>query len=166
MKIGKKKIGQNYPAFLIAEAGVNHNGSVRIAKKLIDVAVKCGADAVKFQTFKAENIIIPKGPKAKYHIETTGSDKNQSWYQLLKSQEISKEMHIKLMKYCKLKKCLSCQVGFELMKLKLKSKSKLIEKKIHFKNDNYTISSKKIKSIFKPMSVQETINEYVKEMEN
>ena len=51
MKIGKKKIGQNYPAFLIAEAGVNHNGSLRIAKKLIDVAVKCGADAVKFQTF-------------------------------------------------------------------------------------------------------------------
>ncbi len=113
MKIGKKKIGQNYPAFLIAEAGVNHNGSVRIAKKLIDVAVKCGADAVKFQTFKAENIIIPKGPKAKYHIETTGSDKNQSWYQLLKSQEISKEMHIKLIKYCKLKKIIFLSTPYD-----------------------------------------------------
>ena len=53
----------------------------------------------------------------------------------------------------------------ELMKLKLKSKSKLIEKKIHFKNNNYTINYK-IKSIFKPMSVEETINEYLKEMEN
>tara|TARA_B100000401_G_scaffold400334_1_gene312018 strand:- start:491 stop:673 length:183 start_codon:yes stop_codon:yes gene_type:complete len=54
----------------------------------------------------------------------------------------------------------------ELMKLKLKSKSKLTEKKIYFKCNNYTISCKKIKSIFKPMSVQETINEYLKEMEN
>ena len=54
---------------IIAEAGVNHNGSIDLAKKLVDVASEARADYVKFQTFKAENIIIPKGPKAKYHIE-------------------------------------------------------------------------------------------------
>jgi N,N'-diacetyllegionaminate synthase len=113
MKIGKKKIGKNHPAFLIAEAGVNHNGSLKIGKKLIDVAVKSGADAVKFQTFKAENIIIPDGPKAKYHLETTGSDKSQSWYQLLKTQEISKKMHIELIKYCKKKKIIFLSTPYD-----------------------------------------------------
>ena len=104
INIGRKKIGKDQPVFLIAEAGVNHNGSYRIGKKLIDVAVDCGADAVKFQTFKADNIIIPKGPKAKYHLETTGSNSKLSWFELLKTQEISKEMHIKLINYCKKKK--------------------------------------------------------------
>lgn len=113
MKIGKKKIGKNYPAFLIAEAGVNHNGSLKIGKKLIDIAAKCGADAVKFQTFLAENIITPDGPKAKYHIETTGSDKDQTWYQLLKSQEISKKMHIELIKHCKKKKIIFLSTPYD-----------------------------------------------------
>tara|TARA_S200000501_G_scaffold276234_1_gene260092 strand:- start:2103 stop:3149 length:1047 start_codon:yes stop_codon:yes gene_type:complete len=138
MKIGKKKIGQNYPAFLIAEAGVNHNGSLRIAKKLIDVAVKCGADAVKFQTFKAENIIIPNGPKAKYHIETTGSDKSQSWYQLLKSQEISKKMHIELIKYCKIKKIIFLSTPYDNESADLLDKLGIEAYKIaSTDNDNY-----------------------------
>ena len=104
LKIENKKININSPIYIIAEAGVNHNGSIKKAKKLIDAAVKAKADAVKFQTFKAENIIIPKGPKAKYHIKTTGTDKNLSWFDLLKSQEISKKMHIELIKHCKKKK--------------------------------------------------------------
>ena len=99
INIERKKIGKNKPVFLIAEAGVNHNGSYEIGKKLIDVAVASGADAVKFQTFKADNIIIPKGPKAKYHLETTGSNSKLSWFELLKTQEISREMHIKLINY-------------------------------------------------------------------
>ena len=123
---------------MIAEAGVNHNGSIRIAKKLIDVAVKCGADAVKFQTFKAENIIIPKGPKAKYHIETTGSDKNQSWYQLLKSQEISKKMHIELIKYCKRKKIIFLSTPYDKESADLLDELGLEAYKIaSTDNDNY-----------------------------
>ena len=102
--IDKKKINKNSPTYIIAEAGVNHNGSLIKAKKLIDVAANAKADAVKFQTFKTENIIIPKGPKAKYHIETTGNDKSLSWFDLLKSQEISNKMHKELIKYCKRKK--------------------------------------------------------------
>ena len=57
--------------FIIAEAGVNHNGSISIAKKLIDMAVKAGADAVKFQTFKAENLVTMNAKKANYQKKMT-----------------------------------------------------------------------------------------------
>ena len=57
---------------IIAEAGVNHNGSIEIAKKLIDVAVDAGVDYVKFQTFKTENVISKSAKKATYQIENTG----------------------------------------------------------------------------------------------
>ena len=100
LKIGNKLIGENHPIFFIAEAGVNHNGSIALGKKLIDAAVDAKADAVKFQTFKTDNIIVPDAPKSSYHIETTGSDNQQTWYELLKTQEMSKEMHIELIKYC------------------------------------------------------------------
>ena len=78
---------------IIAEIGVNHCGKLHLAKKLIDVAVDAGADAVKFQTFRAENLNTVNAPKSQYHIDTTGNDEDQSWYELLKSQEISLEMH-------------------------------------------------------------------------
>ena len=57
--------------FIIAEAGVNHNGSIELAKELIDVAVKSGADAVKFQTFKTENLVSKKANKAEYQKATS-----------------------------------------------------------------------------------------------
>ena len=59
-----------------------------------------GADAVKFQTFKTENIITSDAPKSTYHIETTGDDREQTWFELLKTQEISKNMHVDLIEYC------------------------------------------------------------------
>ena len=98
--IDGRKIGDGHPVFFIAEAGVNHNGSVELGKKLIDVAVEAGADAVKFQTFKADELNTETAPKSSYHIETTGEDNEQSWYELLKTQEISREMHIELIEYC------------------------------------------------------------------
>jgi N,N'-diacetyllegionaminate synthase len=99
IKIKNKFIGNDYPIFFIAEAGVNHNGSLKLAKKLIDVAKSSGADAVKFQSFFAEEIILPNAPKSTYHIETTGNDKKQTWMELLKTQEISKSMLKKLINY-------------------------------------------------------------------
>ena len=99
-KIQNKMVGDGHPLFFIAEAGVNHNGSVKLGKKLIDIAVDAKADAVKFQTFKTENIITPKAPKSTYHVETTGSDNDQTWYELLKTQEMSKKMHVELIDYC------------------------------------------------------------------
>ena len=103
IKIESRRIGGNNPVFFIAEAGVNHNGSTELGLRLIDAAVEAKADAVKFQTFKTDNIITPEAPKSTYHIQTTGGDKVQTWYELLKTQEISENMHIKLMKYCKQK---------------------------------------------------------------
>lgn len=99
IKIGNKMVGEGYPVFVIAEAGVNHNGDITIAKKLVDIAKKAGCDAVKFQTFKTENIITKTAPKAKYHLETT--DPKDSWYNLLKSQELDKNAHYELSEYCK-----------------------------------------------------------------
>ena len=109
----KKNISDNGKCFVIAEAGVNHNGSLKIAKKLVDIAVHAKADAVKFQTFLADEIILKKAPKARYHIETTGSDKSLSWYELLKSQEISIKMHKDLINYCNKKKIIFMSTPYD-----------------------------------------------------
>ena len=75
---------------------MNHNGDIGIAKELIDIAAESGADAVKFQTFVSEELILKAAPKADYHIETTGTDSELSWFDLLKSQELSLDDHITL----------------------------------------------------------------------
>ena len=93
-------IGPGRPMFVIAEAGVNHNGKLDFALGLVDIAADAGADAVKFQTFRAEHIILRHAPKAQYHIETTGTDNQQSWFDLLKSQEMSPEMHEACIERC------------------------------------------------------------------
>jgi len=97
---GGRALGDGQPCFVIAEAGVNHNGSLDIALKLVDVAAAAGADAVKFQTFRAEHIITRSAPKAQYHVETTGGDSTQSWFDLLKSQELTPDMHRALIARC------------------------------------------------------------------
>jgi len=63
--------------FIIAEAGVNHNGSIDLAKQMIDVALEAGADAVKFQTFKTENLVSKNAPKADYQKISTGNNESQ-----------------------------------------------------------------------------------------
>ena len=84
--------------FLIAEAGVNHNGNKNLAFQLIDAAVSAGADAVKFQTFKAEKIALSTAPKAQYQLNTT--DAKESQLEMLKKLELSPELHIELIRYC------------------------------------------------------------------
>ena len=76
--------------YIIAEAGVNHNGSEEIAIKLIQAAAESGADAVKFQTFKAENLVSKESKTAEYQKLQTGEDKQ---YSMLKKLEISEELH-------------------------------------------------------------------------
>tara|TARA_B100000029_G_scaffold478921_1_gene525481 strand:+ start:107 stop:1114 length:1008 start_codon:yes stop_codon:yes gene_type:complete len=84
---------------IIAEAGVNHNGSIDTAKKLIDVAAEAGANMVKFQTFKAENIVTKIAEKAEYQKIYT--EKSESQFEMLKKLELSKQTHFILIDYCK-----------------------------------------------------------------
>jgi N,N'-diacetyllegionaminate synthase len=94
------EIGLKYSkVFIVAEAGVNHNGSIDLAKKLIDVASATGVDAVKFQTFKAENLATKNAKKANYQKNTTDQKENQ--FSMLKKLEMSKEMHLELINYSK-----------------------------------------------------------------
>jgi N,N'-diacetyllegionaminate synthase len=84
--------------FIIAEAGVNHNGSVDLAKRLIDVASISGADAVKFQTFKAERLVSKNAQKADYQKQTT--DASESQFDMIKKLELDVQTHKELIAYC------------------------------------------------------------------
>ena len=97
--------------FIIAEAGVNHNGSTDLAKKLIDVAVNSGADAVKFQTFKAENLATKNAQKAKYQKD--GTDIKESQFDMLKKLELNIEVHKELILYCNRKKIVFLSSPFD-----------------------------------------------------
>ncbi len=85
--------------FIIAEAGVNHNGSVEVAKKLIDEAVIAGADAVKFQTFKAENLVTKNAKQAKYQVRNLSEETSQ--FEMLKKLELDYAEYRELVEYCK-----------------------------------------------------------------
>lgn len=96
---------------VIAEAGVNHNGDLTIAKKLVDVAVEAGADIVKFQTFKAANLVTPDAKTATYQQINTGKQETQ--YEMLKRLELSYEHHHELIRYCQHKGIEFLSTGFD-----------------------------------------------------
>ena len=97
--------------FIIAEAGVNHNGLVSLAKQLIDVAVEAGADAVKFQTFKAENLVSKNTEKAEYQKRTTSVSESQ--FDMLKKLELDMETHKELIAYCQEKDIMFLSTPFD-----------------------------------------------------
>jgi N-acetylneuraminate synthase/N,N'-diacetyllegionaminate synthase len=72
-----RTLGSGEPVFVIAEAGVNHNGDIALARRLVDAAAECGADAVKFQTFNVDALLTREAPKAGYQVETTGGEESQ-----------------------------------------------------------------------------------------
>ncbi len=96
---------------IIAEAGVNHNGSLKLAKQLVDKAVEAGVDCVKFQTFVAENIVSKNAVKAEYQLKETSAEETQ--YGMLKRLELSFEEFIELNEYCKIKKIMFLSTAFD-----------------------------------------------------
>ncbi|WP_102273799.1 N-acetylneuraminate synthase [Cytobacillus massiliigabonensis] len=92
----------NKQTYIIAEAGVNHNGSLELAFALVDAAVKAGANAVKFQTFKTENLVTKKAKQAAYQVNNIGEETSQ--FAMLKKLELSYEEFMQLKSYCDAKK--------------------------------------------------------------
>lgn len=97
--------------FIIAEAGVNHNGSINLAKKLIDAAAYAGADAVKFQTFKADRLATKLAHKADYQKSNTSV--NESQYEMLKKLELDEDMHKAIIEHCKQKQIMFLSSAFD-----------------------------------------------------
>ena len=101
---------------IIAEAGVNHNGDINLAKKLIDVAVEAMVDYVKFQTFKSESLVSKLAKKADYQVKNT-KDSTENQLQMLKKLELSHEQHIELIGYCRQKNITFFSTAFDLESL-------------------------------------------------
>ena len=98
--------------FIIAEAGVNHNGSIELAKKLVDIAFMAKCDAVKFQTFKAENVISKYAKKAEYQKQTTGAEESQ--LEMVKKLELCFDAFREISIYCQNKGILFISTPFDL----------------------------------------------------
>ncbi len=99
ISIGSRQVGPGLPCFLIAEAGVNHNGDPDLARRLVDAAVAAGADAVKFQTFSAERLATAAAPQADYQRRNTGIEESQR--AMLHRLELTAEAHRELMARCR-----------------------------------------------------------------
>ncbi len=97
---------------IIAEAGVNHNGDMELAKKLIDVAAEAGADLVKFQTFNADRLVTHIAKKADYQKKST--DGNESQQEMLRRLELNREMHNELIAHCALRNISFFSTGFDI----------------------------------------------------
>lgn len=120
MKIGSKKIGPRNPVFIIAEAGVNHNNKLSLAYRMIDLASKSGADAIKFQSFITENMQLKDSQKPQYQ-----NNLPWSYYEQLKKSESSFDFQKKLIRYCNKRKILFLSTPYDeesldfLMKMKI-----------------------------------------------
>ncbi|UCH49816.1 MAG: N-acetylneuraminate synthase family protein [Betaproteobacteria bacterium] len=98
VRIGNCRIGESEPAWIIAEAGVNHNGDLKLALELVHAAKECGADCVKFQTFRSERIVTTASPKAAYQLETTSASESQ--YDMLKRLELDETAFGRIAEEC------------------------------------------------------------------
>jgi len=116
----KKKFKYPNRTFVIAEIGVNHNNNISLAKKLIKNAKFAGADAVKFQTFKAENLVLPGTRKVKYQLNS--SKDQEDHYQMIKKLELSYEDHKILFKYCKKNKIIFLSTPYDVKSAKFLNK--------------------------------------------
>jgi N,N'-diacetyllegionaminate synthase len=112
MQIQNKNIGKNYPVYIIAEAGVNHNNDLSLAFQMVDIAKESGADAIKFQTFKANNIQLQNSVKPRYQKNI-----QKNYYNLIKSLETSFKDQKKIFNYCNKKKITFLSTPYDLESL-------------------------------------------------
>lgn len=137
VKIGNKVVGEGHPVFVIAEVGVNHNGKMAIAKKLIDVAVKAGADAVKFQMCDPDEMVTKSAPKAAYQKKTQQkSEVGESQYDMLKRYYFDTSKHKQLMAYAKKKKIILFSTPFSLKDARELAKLKMPAMKVGSSDTN------------------------------
>lgn len=118
IRIANKKIGPGEPVFIIAEGGVNHNSKLDLALKLIDAAAKTGADAIKFQTWRAEELVIRVGKMADYQKRNTGKEESQ--FEMLKRLELREDWYPELIERAKERGIILLSTphgGFESVKL-------------------------------------------------
>ncbi len=111
VRVGDHWIGPGHPCFIIAEAGVNHNGDLETARRLVQIAARAGADAVKFQTFKAERLAAPEAPKADYQKRTT--DPAESQMEMLRRLELPQQAYRELMAACQESRILFMSTPFD-----------------------------------------------------
>ena len=107
----------NIATQIIAEAGVNHNGDIELARQLIDVAADAGVDYVKFQTFKAERLVTAKAPKAEYQKSTTGVAESQ--YEMIRKLELDVDTHKELIKHCRKRQVRFLSTAFDIESIDL-----------------------------------------------
>lgn len=125
LKLGPFSIGPGHPCFVIAEAGVNHNGNLDMARQLIDEARLAGAQAVKFQMFKADKLVSRSTPKAAYQIRNTGG--NESQHEMIRRLELGFDQHRQLIDYAERQGIILLSTPFdedsadELERLKIKA---------------------------------------------
>ena len=108
-------MGSDIATFIIAEAGVNHNGDMNLARKLIDVAADAGADAVKFQTFRAEQVVSRHAPKAEYQTRTT--DQAESQLDMIRKLELTEEDHEALIAHARSRNIVFLSAPFDVTSL-------------------------------------------------
>ena len=102
----------NLRTLIIAEAGVNHNGDIQMARQLIDAAATAGADLVKFQTFRADRLLTPAAKKARYQMATTAAEESQ--FEMIRRLELTEAMHETLIGHCRQQKIEFFSTAFDI----------------------------------------------------
>lgn len=146
MKIGSKEIGPSNSVFIIAEAGVNHNNNLSLAFKMIDLAAKSGADAIKFQSFITDNMQLKESKKPSYQKELPWS-----YYEQLKKSESSFDFQKKLINHCKKKKILFLSTPYDEESVDFLVKMKIPAFKISASDTNNHIFLKYVAKQKKPI---------------